>query len=140
MTESTPDLVRRLYTAQAKARGGRTGTVRSPDGSLELSLGKPGSGKGTNPEQLLAAAWAACFQSTLEAIAGREGVLLGETSVQASVSLGNDSDGRWALEAVIEVNFEGPAEVDREALSAKAHDACPFSRMARGIPVTVVVS
>lgn len=139
MPDSRTPLATRLYTARASASGGRNGRVSSDDGKLAVQLAKPGSGEGTNPEQLLAGAWAACLQSTLQGIADRRAIDLGTSVVTAAVSLGQDDSKRWALEAELLVSRAGSAIPDFRGLVAEAHRACPFSRMAAGIPVQIIV-
>ena len=132
-----------LYTAIATANG-RDGKAVSSDGQLDLNLAFPpalgGDGKGTNPEQLFAAGYAACFASALGMVGRHEKVETGEISVTAEVSLNKD-DTSFALSVVLRVEL--PEELDNETgrkLVEAAHQVCPYSKATRGnIPVELVV-
>ena len=125
-----------LYTAQATARGGREGEVVSDDGVLDLSLrvptelGGPG-GDHTNPEQLFAAGYAACFHSALKRLAKEQGLDVTGSEITAQVSLGLDEAGFG-----IAVNLVGALptlDVEQgEKLMHDAHQVCPYSRATRG--------
>jgi Ohr subfamily peroxiredoxin len=125
-----------LYTSVATARGGREGEVVSDDGVLDLllahpkELGGPG-GDATNPEQLMAAAWAACFHSALKRVAGKDKIDVTGSSITARVSLGIDGHvfGLAATLVGILPTLDAP---DAEELMARAHEVCPFSRATRG--------
>ncbi|WNI14293.1 organic hydroperoxide resistance protein [Actinacidiphila sp. ITFR-21] len=125
-----------VYTSEVVSTGdGRNGEVRSADGILDLSLTSPkevgGSGTGTNPEQLFAAGYAACFHSALRLCARDARVPLGDDTVTARVSLEKD-DGGYFLSVVIAVDVPG---VDRDTavdLVGKAHGRCPFSKAVKG--------
>jgi lipoyl-dependent peroxiredoxin len=136
-----------LYTASATATGeGRNGHVRSSDGLLDVGLavpkemGGPG-GALTNPEQLFAAGYAACFHNALRRVAARERIALADTAVTVDVGIGPHEDGGLGLTVAIEAEFGG---VDPEAardLLDKAHQLCPYSRATRGnVPVTLTVA
>jgi Ohr subfamily peroxiredoxin len=126
-----------LYTAEATAHGGR-GRVRSSDGVLDLELAVPeqmgGSGADgrTNPEQLFAAAYAACFQSALALVARQENASLGDTTVTSQVSIGRDDQGGFGLQVQLSVSVPGVGREQAENLVAKAHQVCPYSRATRG--------
>jgi Ohr subfamily peroxiredoxin len=132
-----------LYTAAATANG-REGKAVSSDGQLDLNLAFPpalgGDGKGTNPEQLFAAGYAACFASALGLIGREAKVDTGEISVTAEVGLNKDGEG-FALSVVLRVEL--PEELQGEAgqkLVEAAHQVCPYSKATRGnIPVELVV-
>jgi Ohr subfamily peroxiredoxin len=132
-----------LYTAAATANG-RDGRAVSSDGTLDLQLAMPpelgGSGKGTNPEQLFAAGYAACFASALGLVGRQAKVDTKDASVTAEVGLGKDEQG-FGLAVTLRVEF--PDEVAKEtaeALVEQAHQVCPYSRATRGnIPVKLVV-
>jgi lipoyl-dependent peroxiredoxin len=134
-----------LYTAEATATGGRQGKVRSSDGVLDLALAMPlrpdGSADGhTNPEQLFAAAYAACFQSALMAVARREGGSLGETTVTGRVGLGRDDQGGYGIQVELLVSAPDLERERAEDLVAKAHQVCPYSKATRGnVEVTLTV-
>lgn len=123
-----------LYTAKTHAVGGRTGTGRSSDGELDVKFSSPGSGKpGTNPEQLFALGYSACFIGAIQVAAGKMKIKLPEdTSVDAEVDLGKTGSGDFQLAVRLNVNFPGlEAGVKRELADA-AHQLCPYSRMIRG--------
>lgn len=130
-----------LYTAEAKAIGGRDGSVSTSDGHLTASLslpkamGGPG-GAGTNPEQLFAAGYAACFLSALRFIAGPAGAKIPpEASVTAQVGIGPQGAG-FGLDVALIVDLPGLERGAAEALIARAHEVCPYSNATRGnIPV-----
>ena len=132
-----------LYTASATASGeGRNGHVASSDGVLDLDLAVP-TGMGgpggalTNPEQLFAAGYAACFHSALKAVARLEKVTLTDTAVVADVSfLGGEGGPNLAV--ALHVEIPNVAQAAAEDLVAKAHQMCPYSRATRGnIEVTL---
>ncbi|MFE7595068.1 organic hydroperoxide resistance protein [Kitasatospora sp. NPDC057512] len=132
-----------LYTAAATANG-REGRAVSSDGQLDLALAMPpalgGSGQGTNPEQLFAAGYAACFASALGLVGRQARVDTSEVSVTAEVSIGKDEAG-FALAVVLRVELpESLAGETGELLVKQAHEVCPYSRATRGnIPVELVV-
>jgi Ohr subfamily peroxiredoxin len=129
--------MRALYTAEVTARGGRGGHIRSSDGILDIDLripkamGGPGQ-PGSNPEQLFAAAYAACFESTLRAIARSQKKLLHETSITARVTLGLTDDRRYQLGVELRGHLEGVANEDALDLMRAAHNVCPYSNATRG--------
>ncbi len=134
-----------LYTAVATARGGREGEVVSDDGVLDLLLahpkvlGGPG-GDATNPEQLLAAGWSACFHSALKRLAKQDKVDVTGSSITAHVSLGIDGQ-LFGLAVTIAGAFPTLDPATSQALMEKAHQVCPISRATRGnIEVTLQVS
>ena len=127
------------YIAVATSSGGREGHVRSPDGALDLPLSMPkelgGSGKPgtTNPEQLFAAGYAACFENALLRAARERKVRLNSSSVTASVGIGRREDGFFALEVTLAVSLPGVERAQAEALARAAHEEiCPYSRAVRG--------
>ncbi|MEE1788322.1 organic hydroperoxide resistance protein [Streptomyces sp. SP17BM10] len=132
-----------LYTAAATANG-REGRAVSSDGQLDLTLAMPpalgGSGQGTNPEQLFAAGYAACFASALGLVGRQARVDTSEVSVTAEVSIGKDDAG-FGLSVVLRVELpESLAGENGELLVKQAHEVCPYSRATRGnIPVELVV-
>jgi lipoyl-dependent peroxiredoxin len=122
-----------LYTGKTHTTGGREGAARSSDGRLDIQLSAPGSnGKGTNPEQLFAAGWSACFIGALGLAAGQAKVKLpADTAVDAEVDLGT-GEGGYFLQARLNVSLPG---VDREVaqqLVDAAHATCPYSKLSRG--------
>ena len=127
-----------LYTATATASGGRDGTARSDDGVLDVALstpkglGGPGKDGATNPEQLFAAGYAACFDSALRFVARSQGVAVTESAVTAQVGIGPNATGGFGLEVSLTVSLPG---LDREAaqkLVETAHQVCPYSNATRG--------
>jgi osmotically inducible protein OsmC len=129
--------VKTLYTAQALASGeGRDGTARSSDGKLEVSLASPvelgGTGHGTNPEQLFAAGYAACFHSALRLVGRKERADLTDSAVAAKVHLGQLDGAGFGLAAELEVALPALGLEAAEALVAKAHEICPYSNATRG--------
>lgn len=133
-----------VYTAEALATGeGRNGHARTSDGRLDLGLAIPkemgGSGEGTNPEQLFAAGYAACFLSALQLIARRSGITLDEASgITARVGLGKDSAGGFGIDAHLIGYLPGLAQGAADDLMAQAHQSCPYSKATRGnIDVTL---
>jgi lipoyl-dependent peroxiredoxin len=140
--------VKTLYTAVATATdGGRNGHTRTDDGKVDVdlsmpeALGGPG-GDGTNPEQLFAAGYAACFANAMRSSARRDGheeVVDGAT-VTARVHIGAIGGGRFGLAVDLDVQVPALAQEDAEALVAKAHERCPYSNATRGnIPVELTV-
>lgn len=134
-----------LYTATAHATGdGRNGHAVSDDGILDLDVRVPkemgGPGGATNPEQLFAAGYAACFHSALKAVAGREKLDVNGTEVSASVGIGTLPDGGFGLQVALDVHAPALDAATAEALVAKAHEVCPYSNATRGnIEVTLTV-
>ncbi|HTN60551.1 MAG TPA: organic hydroperoxide resistance protein [Devosia sp.] len=122
-----------LYTAKTHTTGGRDGAARSDDAQLDVKLSPPGSGKpGTNPEQLFAAGWSACFIGALGIAAGKHRVALpATTAVKAEVDLGM-SDGAYLLQARLNVSLPGLDADLARALIDDAHQTCPYSKATRG--------
>jgi osmotically inducible protein OsmC len=135
-----------LYTAEALATGaGRDGHVRSTDGKVDLDLSIPqemgGSGTGSNPEQLFAAGYAACFHSALQSVARSAKVQLGDSTVGALVGIGSTDAGGFQLEVTLEVVIPELPHEQAQELVEKAHQVCPYSNATRGnIEVTLQVS
>lgn len=134
-----------LYETQATVTGGREGIGRSEDGALSVTLTTPkelgGAGDaGTNPEQLFAVGYSACFLSALKAVARQEKVTLSdETSVTGTVGIGPIPAG-FGLQVGLEVTAPGLDQAQAEELVAKAHKMCPYSNATRGnIDVTLSV-
>ena len=127
-----------LYTAEALASGeGRDGNARTKDGKLDVALASPvelgGNGEGTNPEQLFAAGYAACFHSALRLVGRKERVDLSDSAVAAKVHFGalTDSEG-YGLAAELEIALPALDRGTAEQLMAKAHQICPYSNATRG--------
>jgi lipoyl-dependent peroxiredoxin len=122
-----------LYTGRTHTTGGREGFARSDDAALEVKLSSPGSGRpGTNPEQLFAAGWSACFIGAMTRAAGTRPLRLpADVAVDAEVHLGT-SEGEFFLQARLNVSLPG---MDRDVAQAIIHDAhqlCPYSKATRG--------
>ncbi|WP_270181392.1 organic hydroperoxide resistance protein [Alkalihalobacillus sp. CinArs1] len=126
-----------LYTAKAFAHGGRQGKVESSDGVINMDLRMPKElggqgGEATNPEQLFAAGYAACFDSALNMVARMKRVKLNDTSVEAHVSIGKEEDGAFGLSAKLTVTIPDIDQQTAEELVKAAHETCPYSRATRG--------
>lgn len=135
-----------LYTAEALATGdGRNGHARTTDGKLDITLAIPqemgGSGAGTNPEQLFAAGYAACFHSALRAVSKQEKADVSDSAVGAKVGIGPNDAGGFGLEVTLEVSLPHLSRDEAQALADKAHQVCPYSNATRGnIDVHVIVA
>ena len=126
-----------LYTARATAHGGRDGKVATNDGKLDVVVVPPaemgGTGNGTNPEQLFAAGYAACFHSALKVVARKTRQDVDGSTVTAEVGIGPINGGAgYGLEVVLEVSLPGLDRAVAEELVAKAHEVCPYSNATRG--------
>ena len=124
-----------VYTATATAENGRDGRVSTSDGKLDLVVNPPkeqgGSGEGTNPEQLFAAGYSACFQGALAVVARQEGADVSGSTVTANVGIGKNDDG---FGIIVEISAAIP-NVDAataKSLVEKAHQVCPYSNATRG--------
>jgi lipoyl-dependent peroxiredoxin len=135
-----------LYTAQATANGGRDGRAKSSDGVLDIQLSTPrelggGGGPGTNPEQLFAAGYSACFLGALKFVAGKEKVALpAETSITGRIGIGAIPTG-FGIEAELRISVPGVPRDTVKALVDKAHIVCPYSNATRGnidVKLTIV--
>jgi Ohr subfamily peroxiredoxin len=129
-------LVKPLYTAEATASGGREGRVRSADGYLEADLQPPvemgGPGGATNPEELFAAGYAACFQSALGVVARRSKVSIDGSTVNAKVTIGTTEGGGFGLSVALDVHIPDVEEDATQKLIESAHEVCPYSNATRG--------
>ena len=137
-----------LYTTQATSTGGREGKSATADGVLSVTLSTPkelggGGGPGTNPEQLFAAGYSACFLGALKFVAGKAKILVpSDATVTGQVGIGARDDGEgFGLEVTLTIHVPGLEKSVVEDLVAKAHIVCPYSHATRGnIPVTLVVA
>lgn len=134
-----------LYTAHATATGGREGHARSSDGVLDIKLSTPrelggAGGNGTNPEQLFAAGYSACFLGALRFVAGKEGVAIpADATIEGSVGIGPIPTG-FGIEVELRIHVPGLPREQVQALVDKAHIVCPYSNATRGnIDVTLTV-
>jgi len=136
-----------LYQAEATATGGRTGTVASSDSRVSLSLDTPkelggAGGAGTNPEQLFASGYAACFLGALKFVAGQRKIAIGEPRVTAQVGIGSRDDGAgFGLSIALRVAFDGIDTETAQGLIEAADVVCPYSALARsGAPVDLALA
>lgn len=136
-----------LYTANATATGGRDGRGVSSDTKLDVALSTPkelggAGGAGTNPEQLFAAGYAACFLSAMKLVGGAmKTPVPADASVSASVSIGPNGQGGFGLAAKLAVSIPGMEQATAQALVDKAHQVCPYSNATRGnIDVALTVN
>ena len=123
-----------VYTAKTHTTGGReNGASRSADGLLDVRLSAPGSARiGTNPEQLFAAGWSACFESAMGLVAGKKKIALpADLAIDAEVDL-NLADGGYFLSARLKVSAPGLPREIAQALVDEAHQICPYSKATRG--------
>lgn len=130
-----------VYTARATVTGGRQGHATSEDGVLDLALTAPketgGPGTGTNPEQLFAVGYGACFQGALTMVAKKAGVDASGSSLDIAVGFGPEGDS-FAITADIVVSIPGVDDAQAQELADAAHQVCPYSKATRGnVPVTV---
>ncbi|GCD37860.1 organic hydroperoxide resistance protein [Streptomyces chrestomyceticus JCM 4735] len=125
-----------VYTAVATAENGRDGRVASDDGKLDVVVNPPkeqgGSGAGTNPEQLFAAGYSACFQGALSVVARREKADVSGSRVTAKVGIGKTPSGGFGLTVEINATIPNVDEATAKDLVEKAHQVCPYSNATRG--------
>jgi Ohr subfamily peroxiredoxin len=142
----TMSLDKVLYTAHATATGGRAGTARSDDGALAVTLSTPkelggAGGAGTNPEQMFAAGYSACFIGAMKAVAaGKKIALPADVSITADVGIGPILGG-FGIQVAMAISIPGMDKASAEALVAAAHQVCPYSNATRGnidVNLTVV--
>ena len=128
--------IERLYTAKAVATGGRDGRATSSDNVIDLPLstpremGGPGKANSTNPEQLFAAGYSACFDGALNLVARMSKTPITGSTVEASVSFGKDGEN-YGLAVDMVVNIPNMDQAQAEEMVAKAHQVCPYSRATR---------
>lgn len=128
-----PENEKLLYTAKVRTTGGRDGASRSSDGRLDIRLSTPGGpGSGTNPEQLFAAGWSACFEGAMAIAARRMNIALpAELTIDAEVDL-NVADGAYFLRARLNVSLPCLERATARAVVDAAHQTCPYSKATRG--------
>lgn len=130
--------IEKVFTAQAQVQGGRDGHVTTANKALDLTLSTPkemgGVGKAgaTNPEQLFAAGYAACFEGALGVAARQAGVKLSDVTVEALIGFGKAEDGGYGISADLHVNLPGFEQAQAEQLVEAAHGICPYSRATKG--------
>jgi osmotically inducible protein OsmC len=133
------------YTAVATAENGRDGRVASDDGKLDVVVNPPkelgGSGEGTNPEQLFAAGYSACFQSALGVVARQASADITGSTITAEVGMGRTPEGGFGLTVALRASIPQVDEATARELLEKAHQVCPYSNATRGnIEVTLTVA
>jgi lipoyl-dependent peroxiredoxin len=128
-----------MYTAHATTTGGRDGSSKSDDGKLAVTLNPPkemgGNGDGTNPEQMFAAGYSACFLGAMKFVAGAQKVSLpADTSISADVSLGTRAAGAkgFGLAVAMRISIPGMERAQAEKIVHEAHEVCPYSNATRG--------
>ena len=133
---SQPTVIEKvLYTANATATGGRDGVAKSDDGKLEVTLNPPpalgGTGAGTNPEQLFAAGYAACFASAVGVVARAQSIAVGAFTISADVTIGKDESG-FGIAAKLIGSFPELSKEQAQKVMEAAHQVCPYSKATRG--------
>lgn len=125
-----------LYETSVTSHGGRNGHIRSEDGILDLKVSTPkamgGAGGATNPEQLFAAGYAACFENAILHVARQQKVSIKESEVIAKVAIGTNDSGGFQLAATLQVKLGGVDRAQAKALVDAAHQVCPYSNATRG--------
>jgi osmotically inducible protein OsmC len=122
-----------VYTAEASVTGGRDhGHGKTSDGALEVDLRPPGEGGATNPEQLFAVGYAACFESAIGAVARRQKVDPGEASIESRVSLLTTEERGFSLAVELDVTLPSLDAEQAKAIVEAAHHVCPYSHATRG--------
>jgi lipoyl-dependent peroxiredoxin len=141
-----------LYTTKATSTGGRTGHSKTADGILDLDLvtpkelggqGNPPGGKGTNPEQLFACGYSACFLGAMKFVASQGGTakVPNDAAVTATVGIGPRSEGGFGIDVQLDIALPGVPKDQAEALVEKAHQVCPYSNATRNnVPVRLKVA
>jgi Ohr subfamily peroxiredoxin len=134
-----------LYTAEAVVEGGRAGHGRTSDGQLEVDFSVPEElggrgGAGTNPEQLFALGYAACFQSALLSVAQGRSLDASGSTITARVGIGPTGQGGFGLTVALDLHGPNLARADAEELMLRAHRLCPYSNATRGnVDVTLMI-
>ena len=135
-----------LYSTRVTAVGGRSGTVRSDDGLLDLSLALPvalgGKGDATNPEQLFAAGYAACFENAVIHVTRNKAAKVKDADIEvvAEVGMAPNGSGGFALSVALDVAITGVDQATAEEIVQAAHAACPYSNAVRGnVDVAITV-
>ena len=126
-----------IYTAEATAKGGRNGHVKSDNGILDLQVRMPKALGGEddnhpNPEMLFAAGYSACFDSALDLVIKKSKLKTGETSVNAKISIGEVEKGGFGLAAELAINIPEVSIEEAQELAKQAHQVCPYSNATRG--------
>ena len=140
----TTPLDKVLYTADAHTPGGRAGAGKSSDGAIDVQLSSPGSGKpGTNPEQLFAVGYAACFIGAMKAVGPKGGVKVpDDVAIDSKVSLGPTNGGAaYGIAVALAITLPGLDDAQKKLLVDTAHQVCPYSNATRGniaVDITIV--
>ena len=129
-----------IYTADVRVTGGRGGRAVSDDGLIDVPLARPGQGTATNPEQLMAAGWGACFQSALAVAAKGTGIPTRDSVVRVRVTLGSMASGIYAIKSAIAVHLPGVDLDEAQRLVDRTHTICPYSRATAGNIETTVTA
>jgi osmotically inducible protein OsmC len=131
--KNSPAIEKVLYTGKTHTTGGRDGASRSTDGRLDIKLSSPGiASTGTNPEQLFAAGWSACFMGAMGIAAGKMKITLpADRAVDAEVDLGTGNGG-YSIQARLNVSLPGLSTEIAKQLVEAAHETCPYSKLSRG--------
>lgn len=133
-----------LFTAEAVSIGGRSGSVRSPDGLLDVTLGNPlvegAALRGPSPETLFAGAYAACYHGAIGAAAQRLGLKVSESTVRALVRLVEDDASGWRLVVELHALLPGVDPAEAQRIMLEAHRTCPYSRALRGDAIVTLVA
>ena len=127
--------MKKLFTSEVTSKGGRSGSVRAADGSIDAKLGNPlqaGGPSGPNPETFFAAAYSACFHGALQNAAKKHGATLADSTLTVKVSLNEDGSGGFFLSVEILAHLPGINKELAEQILATAHKTCPYSKLARG--------
>lgn len=139
-------MIKTLYTAHASSTGGRDGHGRTDDGKIDVNLNLPkamgGSEAGTNPEQLFAVGYSACYLGAVRFVAGQEKVKIADDArITAHVGVGpRDDGGGFGIEAALDVHLPGLSREQAEDITRKAHVVCPYSHATKGnIKVTTTI-
>jgi len=132
-----------LYTAEAHTTGGREGAGKTSDGALDVVLSSPGSGKpGTNPEQLFAVGYSACFIGAMKAVSSKLNIKVpDDVAIDAHVSLGSIHGAGYGIAVKLAISLQGLDSAQKKQLVDAAHQACPYSNATRGnIDVELVIA
>ncbi|WP_286158789.1 organic hydroperoxide resistance protein [Bacillus sp. J37] len=127
---------KKLYTATVSVKGGREGKAVSSDNNLYVDLRYPkelgGNGAGTNPEQLFAAGFAACFEGAMGTVLRKRNIKAGGITIDSHVTLGNDSEEGYVLAITMDIMIKGVETSVAEEIVAEAHKVCPYAKATRG--------
>ncbi len=133
-----PVTIQPLYTATATSHGGRNGHVRSDNGVIDMALSMPKALGGaeaagaTNPEQLFAAGYSACFEGALRLVAGKMGKKIQDAEITAKATIGKTPDGGFGLAVALHGKLKGVSQAEADELMHAAHQVCPYSRATQG--------